>query len=48
MKFGGVSRHIVGGKKWSLRMIAKSVGVSTASGARGSGLLSRFSVLDPE
>jgi len=34
MKLGVVSRHLVGGKGWSLQMIAKSVGVSTASVAR--------------
>lgn len=34
MKFGAASRHLTGGKGWSLRMIAKNVGVSTASVAR--------------
>jgi hypothetical protein len=37
MKLGAVSRHLVGVKRWSLQMIAKSVGVSTASVARGLG-----------
>lgn len=34
MKLGAISRHLVGGVGWSLRMIAESVGVSTASVAR--------------
>jgi hypothetical protein len=35
MKLGAVSRHLVSGMVWSLRMIAKNIGVSTASVARG-------------
>lgn len=34
MKLGAVSRHFVGVMGWLLQMIAKSVGVSTASVAR--------------
>lgn len=37
MKLGAVSRHLVGFKGWSLQMITKSVGVSTASVARALG-----------
>jgi hypothetical protein len=35
MKLGAASRHLVGGMDWSLRAIAKSVGVSAASVVRG-------------
>lgn len=35
MKLGAVSRHLVEGMGWSLWTIAKSVGVSPASGVRG-------------
>lgn len=34
MKLGAVSRYLVSGMVWSLRMIAKNIGVSTASVAR--------------
>jgi len=34
MKLGAVSRHLVEGKGWSLRAIAKRVAVTTASAAR--------------
>ena len=34
MKLGAASRHFVGGMGWSLRAIAKSTGVSTASVAQ--------------
>ena len=34
MKLGAVSRRLVSGMVWSLRMIAKNFGVSTASVAR--------------
>ena len=37
MKLGAASRHLVEGMGWSLRAIAKSVGVSTASVARALG-----------
>ena len=52
IKLGKSLRHLVGGMGWSLWMIAKSVGMSTASVARGigvkEGLLLRLPVLDPE
>ena len=35
MKFGAVSRHLVGDMGWSLRMIAKSVSVSLLEAWRG-------------
>ena len=34
MKFGAASRHLTGGKGWSLRMIAKNAGVSITIVAR--------------
>ena len=34
MKLGAVSQLLVGDKGWSLRMLARSIGVSTASVAR--------------
>jgi len=46
MKLGAVSRHLVSGMVWSLRMIAKNIGVSTASVAwalrQGGGQMKRL------